>query len=103
MTRMQTADALEWLASVLDADGRDPVPCDRMMLTLVLSELSDLRSALTVATQGNEAAAAVRAAQERLEECRRALVARSQEIVRLKRRLEEKSRALAEYLAEGES
>lgn len=102
MTRMQTADALEWLASVLDADGRDPLPCDRMMLTLVLSELSDLRSALTVATQGSESAAAVRAANERLEECRRALVARSQELVVLKRRLEEKSRALAEYLAEGE-
>ena len=95
-------DALEWLASVLDADGRDPLPCDRMMLTLVLSELSDLRSALTVATQGSESAAALRAAQERLEECRRALVARSQELVVLKRRLEEKSRALAEYLAEGE-
>ena len=101
MAEMTTADALEWLASVLDADGRDPLPCDRMMLTLVLSELSDLRSALTVATQDSESAAALRAAQERLEECRRALVARSQEIVRLKRRLEEKSRALAEYLAEG--
>ena len=95
-------DALEWLASVLDADGRDPLPCDRMGLTLVLSELSDLRSALTVATQDSEAAAAVRAAQERLEECRRALVARSQEIVRLKRFVEEKNRAIGEYLAEGE-
>jgi hypothetical protein len=64
--------------------------------------LSDLRSALTVATQGSESAAALRAAQERLEECRRALVARSQEIVRLKRLVEEKNRAIGEYLAEGE-
>ncbi|GIL24632.1 MAG: hypothetical protein BroJett042_31450 [Bacteroidota bacterium] len=102
MAEMTTADALEWLASVLDADGRDPVPCDRMGLTLVLSELSDLRSALTVATQGSESAAALRAANERLEECRRALVARSQEIVRLKRLVEEKNRAIGEYLAEGE-
>lgn len=102
MAEMTTADALEWLASVLDADGADPVPCDRMMLTVVLSELSDLRSALTVATQGSESAAALRAAQERLEECRRALVARSQEIVRLKRLVEEKNRAIGEYLAEGE-
>ena len=100
MTRMQTADALEWLASVLDADGRDPVPCDRMMLTLVLSELSDLRSALIEATQDNEMAAALRAANDRLEECRRQLIGRSQDVAVLKQRLEEKNRLLAECLAE---
>lgn len=46
MTRMQTADALQWLAAVLDADGRDPVTLDRMTATLILSELHDLRTAL---------------------------------------------------------
>lgn len=43
MAEMTTADALEWLASVLDADGRDPLPCDRMMLTLVLLLAAQVR------------------------------------------------------------
>jgi len=49
------ADALEALAAVLDADGRDPVPCDRMLLTAVLSELYDMRSMVRAAM--DEAAA----------------------------------------------
>jgi hypothetical protein len=40
---------LEALAAVLDADGRDPVPCDRMLLTVVLSELFALRSMVRAA------------------------------------------------------
>ena len=91
---LTTVDALEALASVLDRTG-GPVTLDRLVATLILSEMNDLRSSLADVLARDALGAALAHARQEADGYRDQYERALDEVHRLRRQLAETRLALA--------
>lgn len=96
---LTTTDALDWLTETLERDGRDPVVCNRLLLTRLVSELRDLRRQVET-FRDTEPGKALADALTELDTCREQVWRLAEENAKLRQQLAAAQRALAELQAE---